>query len=121
MRRAALVLVLFAGACSSHRGLVPPVPSTVVLETPTTAPDLTGVGLAAVAGRTTTTSIPLGPGGATLNGTVTGPDGPVPSATVHIERLVGDASGSADVATQPDGTWTAPGLLGGRYRVRAWR
>src|SRR4051812_7852675 len=86
-------VLLPAGACTSHHGLVPPVPATVVLETSTTAPDLTGVGLAAVAtGRTTTTSIALGPGAAALNGTVVGPDGPVPGAVVHVERLVGDGS-----------------------------
>ncbi|MDQ1395524.1 MAG: hypothetical protein QOG64_783 [Acidimicrobiaceae bacterium] len=121
MLHACVVGLLLAGACTSHHGLVPPVPATVVLETSTTAPDLTGVGLAAVAGRTTTTSIPLGPGGATLNGAITGPEGALGGATVHIERLVGDASGAADVVTQPDGTWAAPNVLGGRYRVRAWR
>jgi hypothetical protein len=115
------VVLLVAGACTSHHGLVPPVPPTVVLETSTTQPDLTGVGLAAITGRTTTTSIPIGPGGATLNGTVVGPDGPVPDAIVHIERLVGDGFGAVDIPTQPDGTWSAPSVLGGRYRVRGWR
>src|SRR5207248_2824996 len=37
------------------------------------------------------------------------------------ERLVGDGVGSADIISQADGTWAAPNVLGGRYRVRAWR
>jgi len=40
---------------------------------------------------------------------------------VRVERLVGDASASADVTAGPDGRWALPGVLGGRYRVRAWR
>jgi hypothetical protein len=45
----------------------------------------------------------------------------VGGATVHIDRLVGDAVGSVNVAAQADGTWNLPAILGGRYRVRAWR
>src|SRR5207253_1269225 len=52
---------------------------------------------------------------------VTGPEGPVPGAVVHIERLVGDGIGAADILTNPDGTYAAPGILGGRYRVRAFK
>ena len=28
---------------------------------------------------------------------------------------------SVDATSQPDGRWTIPGILGGRYRLRAWR
>ena len=59
----------------------------------TTLVDLSGVKMAGVPGKTTTT-IALGPGGATLNGTVAGPDGAVGGATIHVERLVGDAVAS---------------------------
>jgi hypothetical protein len=45
----------------------------------------------------------------------------VPGATVRVERLVGTTIGTMDVATQPDGTFAVPTILGGRYRVRAWR
>ena len=69
----------------------------------------------------TTTSIAIGPGRATLNGTVVGPNGPVGGADVHVERLVGSLVAQEDVPTQADGTWSLPGVLGGRYRVRAWR
>ncbi|HEX2851188.1 MAG TPA: carboxypeptidase-like regulatory domain-containing protein [Acidimicrobiales bacterium] len=104
-------------------GSVPPLPAPPSLPstTATTAPvDLSGVGLAAVAGRTTTT-VAIGPGGATITGTVTGPAGAVAGAVVHAERLVDDAVASADVVTADDGTYALPQILGGRYRVRAWK
>ena len=63
----------------------------------------------------------VGPGTAQLGGTVAGPDGPVVGAVVHVERLVGDATATAEVTTGPEGTWTLAGVKGGRYRVRAWR
>lgn len=77
--------------------------------------------LSPVPGKTTRTTVELGPGTAQLGGTVVGPDGPVAGAVVHVERLVGDATATADVATGPEGTWTLAGVKGGRYRVRAWR
>lgn len=114
--------------------------------------DLSGIEVAAVGGRATTTTVGLGPGDAVLSGQVLGPDGPVAGATVHLERLVGDDVGVFDVTTAADGSWSAPpgppppapidpaapptpptqptttqrplgptGILGGRYRVRAWR
>src|SRR5207253_6341313 len=78
------------------------------------------VGLAGVSGRTTT-SIDNGPGQAHLSGTVQAPEGFVPGATVHLERLVGTAFVATDVATNPDGTWKLDNIKGGRYRVRAFR
>ncbi|MDP8976758.1 MAG: carboxypeptidase-like regulatory domain-containing protein [Actinomycetota bacterium] len=111
------------GACASAEveALKPP-PPLQPLESTTTvpAPDYAGVRLAEVGGRTRTTVV-LAPGGARLGGTVVGPDGPVAGATVRVERLVGDAAASADVVSGPDGRWSLPGVLGGRYRVRAWR
>src|SRR5205807_2321830 len=85
------------------------------------SPDYSDVQLHAVSGRTTSTTVPFGPGQATLNGNVSGPDGVEPNAVVHIERLVGSAVGTMDIPTNPDGTWSVPNVLGGRYRVRAWR
>jgi hypothetical protein len=98
-------------------------PPTPASSTTTVPADLTGARTNGVAGAlgTATGSIPLGPGFATLSGIALGPGGPVGGATVHIDRLVGDAVGSVNVAAQPDGTWNLPGILGGRYRVRAWR
>jgi hypothetical protein len=83
-------------------------------------PDLTGAPVNGVGGHPIT-SVVLGPGQATLSGIALGPDGPAGGVTVHIERLVGDLVGSFNVTAHADGTWTMPGILGGRYRVRAWR
>ncbi|HMC51280.1 MAG TPA: carboxypeptidase-like regulatory domain-containing protein, partial [Acidimicrobiales bacterium] len=118
---AAVGAVLVAGACGNRAlFLVPPPPRGAPDTSTTEQPDLSGVDLSRVAGSTTTTVAVQG-GGATLNGSVQGPDGPVAGAVVHAERLVGDGVGSAETSTQPDGTWQLPGARGGRYRVRAWR
>ena len=120
---AGAAILLLAG-CGSVESLSFRTPPPTPASSTTTAPaDLTGARASGVAGAggTTTGSIPLGPGFATLSGIALGPGGPVGGATVHVERLVGDAVGSVNVAAQPDGTWNLPGILGGRYRVRAWR
>lgn len=115
------VAVSSVAACTGGAVDELPAPPTTGPTTSTTArPDLSAVELAGVPG-TTTTTVPVGPGEATLQGIVMGPDGAVPGATVLIERLVGDGVGGAAVAAGPDGRWTAPQILGGRYRVRAWR
>jgi hypothetical protein len=100
-----------------------PVPDRVPAPTTSSVvpPDFSGVALAPVDGSTTTTEVVVGPGRAALAGRVNGPDGPVEGAVVRLERLVGDASARLDVVTGPDGLWQAPDILGGRYRVRAWR
>src|SRR5688500_10725176 len=118
-----VAVALTTAATGCTRGAVDelPAPPTTGPTTSTTArPDLSGVVLPDVPG-TTSTSIPVGPGEATLQGIVTAPEGAVPGATVLIERLVGDGAGSATVVAGPDGRWVAPQILGGRYRVRAWR
>ena len=74
-----------------------------------------------MSGRTTTTTASIGPGGATLSGTVLGPQGPVPGATVEADRFAGSSEASKQVSTAADGSWTIPAILGGRYRVRAWQ
>jgi hypothetical protein len=78
------------------------------------------VQLASVPGHHAVT-VPMGPGKSSLAGTVSGPTGPIAGATVHVERVVDGYIGSTDLSTQADGTWTLPNLLGGQYRVRAWR
>ena len=98
---------------------LPPAPKVSV--TTTTAPvDTSGINLAGVPGRTTTT-VAMGPGKASLEGSVAGPDGPVPGAVVHAERLVGDAVATTDVLTGDDGRFVIPNVFGGRYRLRAWK
>jgi hypothetical protein len=115
------VVVLLPACASKYQGLPPP-PSTIPLPPVTTSPDFSAVQLHAVTGRgTTSTTVPIGPGQATLTGNVSGPDGVEPNAMVHVERLVGSAVGAMDIPTNPDGTWSLPNVLGGRYRVRAWR
>jgi hypothetical protein len=117
-----LVAVVVA-ACSkgSSKPLaLPPVPFNTTTTASTTTVDYSGVDLAPVAGRPAL-FVALGPGTATLKGTVTGPNGPVAGATIHIERIVDDVIGSTNVTTQADGSWVLAGILGGQYRLRAWR
>lgn len=113
------LLAATGSACSGggHKALPGPVPPP---EPTTAAVDYSGIGLPGVPGRTTTT-VDDGPGQATLQGHVLGPDGPVPGATVEVERLVDDAVLTRTVATAADAGWTVAGVKGGRYRVRAWR
>lgn len=59
-------------------------------------------------------------GTAQLRGIVTGPDGPVPSATVRLERHSLDGVAVVDLTTDDSGRWSIPRILGGRYRVRSW-
>jgi hypothetical protein len=98
----------------------PTPPPTTPTTTPTTLGNLAGIQMAAVAGKPVT-AIAAGPGSASLSGTVSGPNGPVAGADVHAERLVGDQVAVIDAISQADGTWTIPSILGGRYRLRAWR
>src|SRR4051812_2205292 len=125
-RRLALLLAvvaLLAAACTSKAkkdNEIKPLPPIAPVTT-TTVVDLSGVKLSGVAGKTTTTTLSLGPGGATLKGKVAGPEGAaVGGATIHVERLVGDATAMQDFSSNADGTFSIPTLLGGRYRVRAY-
>jgi hypothetical protein len=123
-RLAALLLascaVLAACGVDGDVDPLPEPPSGVAASTTTTPPDYSGVPLAGVHGQTTTT-IGLAPGRAHLGGTVTGPDGPVPGATVRVQRLVGDSLVTTDVVSRANGTWRLDQIKGGRYRVRSWR
>ena len=85
--------------------------STVRPTTTTTGPPRT----------TTTTIVALGPGDATIGGTVSGPAGPVDGATVRVERLVGRSVATQDVTTSAGGLWQLASILGGSYRVRAFK
>lgn len=85
--------------------------------------DTRGVRLAKVPSepRNTPPTLKVYGGTSSLRGHVNGPDGPVPGATVQLERFVGDQNGSVTVVTGSDGGWSVTNLLGGRYRVRAWQ
>jgi len=117
----ALAAALAVTGCTDVSGMAFPTPApTSPAPTTTAAPDLAGAKLAAVAGQTSSTVAVRG-GSATLTGIVLGPSGPVGGANVHVERLLGDAVAAVDVAAQADGTWSLGNLLGGRFRIRAWR
>lgn len=88
-----------------------PSPSTTVV-------DRSGIALAGVAGETTTTIVETG--STRITGTVSGPAGLVPGATVRIERLVGGREVRTDVLTGGDGRFLLDGVPGGRYRLRAF-
>ena len=120
LRACAVALALLTAACVADEVDDLPPPPAVPTTTTTTLQDLSGIGLPPVPGKTTTT-IAIGPGRATLRGTVVGPDGPVAGAVVHAERLVGESVAALDVVTNPEGNWEMKDILGGRYRVRAWR
>lgn len=112
-----LVVAACSGSGSKPTAKVAPKP-TAPLQTSTTA-----VNLLTVPGnpRTSTSlSTDINGGGATIVGTVSGPDGPVGDATVHIERLIGEQATSVDVRAA-NGSWQLGAVQGGRYRVRAWR
>lgn len=92
---------------------LPPATSTTV------AADLTGVQLAPVDGTTTVPPVPDS-GTSRLSGSVTGPQGPVPGATVRVEHLVGSHANPFDLLTDGAGHWDVSNIAGGRYRVRAF-
>jgi hypothetical protein len=117
-----LVGVVALAGCNSATGLDIPTPTGAVAAatTTTTTPVIT-VPEPVVPGSTTTTTVAVGPGTATINGTVLGPGGPVEGATVQAERLVGEATATTEATTAADGSFSIPGILGGRYRLRAWQ
>ncbi len=120
---AALVAsVLGLGACgSSVESLAIPSPPPTAATTTTTAPPPTStLPEGAVVGVTTTTTPRVRPGNSSLNGTVFGPQGPVKGATVLAERIVDGTGASVTAVTAADGSWTISGIVGGRYRLRAW-
>jgi hypothetical protein len=118
----ALACLFTASSACSSRGVspLPDPPTTKVRPSTTSVPDLTGVALREVPGRTTTT-VPLAPGQANIKGSVVGPQGPVPDAVVHAERLVGESLAAVDIGTAPDGSFALPQVKGGRWRLRAFR
>lgn len=127
---AALVaMTAVAGACASDgpddpfadapdqrtEVTVPPPPEEVDL------PDTRGVVLAPLPGGDGPQApVKVYGGDAVLTGEVRGPGGSA-GAVVRIERFVGVRSAVEEVTVADDGTWRARRLLGGRYRVRAYR
>jgi hypothetical protein len=62
----------------------------------------------------------LGSGQAAISGTVEGPQGPAPGATVEIERVVNGVVARATITAGTAGAWDVRGVPGGSYSVRAW-
>ena len=98
---------------------VPETTAVPATTTPTTRPLSTSTTLRPT--TTVSTLLQLGPGEASIGGTVLGPAGPVDGAVVRVERLVGKLIAPTDVTTTGGGSWQVPSILGGAYRVRAFR
>lgn len=119
----AVVVALVAVSCSGSGDKPPPTTAPPTIVTTTVAPASTLPPVTAPPGlpRTATTqNTEMGPGSATISGIVTGPEGPVTGATVRIERFVGDKVATQTVQTSA-GAWSLPSILGGSYRVEAFR
>lgn len=128
MRRRVGLLVVALGllaACSTGQRYEPlPVPEGVEdlpATSSTVPPDLDEVGLPRAEGATTTVPAAIRPGPVTIVGRVDGPDGPVGGALVRLERLTEGGTAELVVPTAADGTWNVAGVVGGRYRIRAWK
>jgi hypothetical protein len=103
------------------------VPATIAVPDGYIAPDTRNVRLDPVLGKPrpdkvdhTKPQLAVVGGTAKVHGTVFGPDGPLEGATVRLERFAGADFGILDVVTDKDGQYHADGILGGRYRLRAW-
>jgi hypothetical protein len=119
---AAAVLMAAAGCAVGGVDVdFPEPPPRAATTTTTRPPDSGSVVLVSVPGRTTLPPPTAVPGPSALGGVVRGPDGPVPGATVRVERFVESGTVTTDVVSALDGTWRVEGIPGGRYRVRAWR
>jgi hypothetical protein len=115
-----LLLAFLAAACSDPEPAPPP--TTLPPETTTTVPATTTTVLVTVPGRprvTTTIPVQVQGGGASISGTVSGPQGLVGSATVRVERFVGSEVATTDLSAT-GGRFSINNVFGGHYRVRAW-
>jgi hypothetical protein len=120
----ALLLPLLAG-CSKDEGKALPAPKPEESTTTTEPIDLTNVSLEpiAVKGRETATTRPLGGGKAAIFGKVVDPDGNVLSGAFIRATYYGDLNKPEviEALSAEDGTYRFEQVLGGRWRVRAWR
>lgn len=122
----AVLSVVVVSGCANSVGRLsfanPPATTAAQPAPPETLPgDLDATVEEPVYGVTTTTLPAIGPGTASLYGTVTDPTGqPVAGATVGIERIVGDTFASATTKAAGDGSFSFRDILGGAYDVRAW-
>jgi hypothetical protein len=121
-----LVLLLpLLAACSKHEGKALPPPKAAETTTTTDPVDLTQVSLTPIAmtGKPTTTTRPVGGGKASIFGRVVDTDGnPVPQALVRA-IYYGDPTKpeTIEALSLDDGTYRFDQVLGGRWRIRAWK
>ena len=121
----ALVLPLLA-ACSKDEGKALPKPVPGEETTSSTTPiDLTQVSLEpiAVAGKATSTTRPLGGGKAVIFGRVVDPDGASVGGAFVRATYYGDPTKPENIEAiaADDGTYRFEQVLGGRWRIRAWK
>lgn len=121
-----LVLLLpLLAACSKDEGKALPPPRPEESTTTTEPINLTSVSLEPIAvdGKPTSTTRPLGGGKASLAGRVIDSFGnPVPGAFIRA-IYYGDPNKpeAIEAYSQEDGTYRFDQVLGGRWRVRAWK
>jgi hypothetical protein len=123
----AVLLAVLAAGCSDAKPEVAP-DTTVVQETtittaaaPSTTRRPTTTSSTLKPTTTSSTVLGFGPGQASIVGRVSGPAGPVDGAVVRIERVVGRNVVTADITTAGGGAYELGLILGGSYRVRAFR
>jgi hypothetical protein len=116
------VVALIASGCSKGDGKSLPGPGGS-LTTTTTAPDLSQVQLTAVSpGKTTSSTVPPGPGQASLAGRVIDDHGaPVPQALVRATWYLPNPPQVIEALTGDDGGFRFNQVRGGPWRVRAWK
>lgn len=117
-----LVVVLLTACGSSVDPLSKP-PAVSVPPTTTTLADFSNVSLQHVPGTTTTLGpSPIRGGNASISGRVLLNGVPAGGATIQVERYDADSrAGSLEIKSNGDGTYKVDQLVGGRYRVRAFR
>jgi hypothetical protein len=111
-------------ACTQREPPLPIVPSTLALRPVSVAPpreQLSRVSIPALEGSIPTSTIAFGVGQVTISGLVVGPDGPVPDASVRIERFEGETSATTIVSTDANGRYKLTGVMGGQVRLQAFR
>lgn len=127
MAAAAACLAAALLAACSHKSAAPPPPTATTAEPAVTAPPTTVAATVVTAppGRprdaVATEPADIQGGGARINGSVVGPQGNVPGATVRVERYVGDQVGTVTATTNATGQYSLTSVRGGSYRLQAWK
>ena len=122
----ALVAVLVAGCggdgeSTAPTTTIPPEPEPTVVSQPSSTVPIT---VSTAPGRPrmpTTMPVDISGGAARISGTVVGPNGPVPSANIRVERFLGTQVSTLNVTATAAGLFNLPSVRGGSYRMKAWR